>query len=71
MHGNVAEWCSDWFSRKAVPPTKDPKGSQTETYRILRGGSRCLNAYMARSANHDNDFPYFGFTVGSAFDGSP
>lgn len=62
MHGNVAEWCSDWFSRKYVPPAKDPKGPQTGTYKIIRGGSWCLHAYMARSAKRDNDLPYFGYS---------
>jgi formylglycine-generating enzyme required for sulfatase activity len=62
MHGNVSEWCSDWFSKEYVPPTKDPKGSQTGTSKILRGGSWCLHAYMARSANRDNDLPYFGYS---------
>jgi formylglycine-generating enzyme required for sulfatase activity len=62
MHGNVAEWCSDWFSRKYVPPAKNPKGPQTGTYKIIRGGSWCLHAYMARSAKRDNDLPYFGYS---------
>jgi len=62
MHGNVSEWCSDWFSKEYVPPTKDPKGSQTGISKILRGGSWCLHAYMARSANRDNDLPYFGYS---------
>jgi formylglycine-generating enzyme required for sulfatase activity len=62
MHGNVAEWCSDWYSKEYVPPTKDPKGSQTGTYKILRGGSWCLHAKMARSAKRDSDLPYFGYS---------
>jgi len=62
MHGNVAEWCNDWFSTKYVPPTKDPKGPQTGTDKIIRGGSWCLHAYMARSAKRDNDLPYFGYS---------
>ena len=62
MHGNVAEWCSDWFSKEYVPPTKDPEGSQTGTSKIIRGGSWCLHAYMARSAKRDSDLPYFGYS---------
>jgi formylglycine-generating enzyme required for sulfatase activity len=62
MHGNVAEWCSDWFSKEYVPPTKDPKGFKRGTYKILRGGSWCLHAYMARSAKRDSDLPYFGYS---------
>jgi formylglycine-generating enzyme required for sulfatase activity len=62
MAGNVSEWCSDWFSKEYVPPTKDPKGPQTGTFKIIRGGSWCLHAYMARSAKRDSDLPYFGYS---------
>ena len=62
MHGNVGEWCSDWFSKKYVPPTKDPKGPEKGTYKVLRGGSWCLHAYMARSAKRDSDLPYFAYS---------
>jgi formylglycine-generating enzyme required for sulfatase activity len=62
MHGNVSEWCSDWFSKEYVPPTKNPKGPETGTHRIIRGGSWCLPAYMARCAKRDTDIPYFGYS---------
>jgi formylglycine-generating enzyme required for sulfatase activity len=41
MHGNVWEWCSDWYDENyyARSPATDPKGPDSGTFRILRGGS--------------------------------
>ena len=48
VHGNVAEWCADWYSPKAyeVTETLDPKGPgpeeesvvQSGRHRVVRGG---------------------------------
>ena len=52
MHGNVAEWCWDWFAsdypRKS--PETDPAGPETGTHRVLRGGSWTAYERNARSA---------------------
>ena len=50
MHGNVAEWCQDWFG--FYPPTKatDPKGPMGGTRRVVRGGSWSSGAINCRSA---------------------
>ena len=37
--GNVAEWCSDWYGPYAADDAVDPKGPDTGTLRVLRGGS--------------------------------
>jgi formylglycine-generating enzyme required for sulfatase activity len=38
MHGNVAEWCQDWFAPHPGGSTLDPKGPATGTDRVSKGG---------------------------------
>ena len=39
MHGNVLEWCEDWFGDYPTDQIVDPIGAETGTARVLRGGS--------------------------------
>ena len=68
MHGNVREWCWDWFgeykSEDQTAPTGPPDGYE----RVLRGGSFDRQGWHCRSAYRGNQSPDhhqgpFGFRV--------
>ena len=52
MHGNVWEWCSDWYDEKYYEksPKDNPKGSNAGTSKVLRGGTWDFIANDCRSS---------------------
>jgi formylglycine-generating enzyme required for sulfatase activity len=59
MHGNVSEWCSDWYGAYGTGAQTNPTGPSTGAFRVFRGGSWGSTAQGCRSAYRTDGFPVF------------
>ncbi|MCG8050207.1 MAG: formylglycine-generating enzyme family protein [Candidatus Thiodiazotropha endolucinida] len=65
IHGNVLEWCQDWFGEYGAAAQVDPKGPEEGSRRVLRGGSWYDSGGHCRSAyRYGNGPSYHGDNFG-------
>jgi formylglycine-generating enzyme required for sulfatase activity len=68
MHGNLAEWCSDWYGQYVSGEQTDPLGRADGDCRVFRGGFHSSMIRFLRSANRgswvtNSASPRIGFRV--------
>ena len=69
MHGNVSEWCLDWFGSGEISTETDSKGPTSGTSRVLKGGysgglsyEDCFSSARSQGGVEENN-EGFGFRL--------
>ncbi|MBO7447038.1 formylglycine-generating enzyme family protein [bacterium] len=68
MHGNVWEWCLDWYKMNlGTDAQTDPNGPATASYRVMKSGCAYSGARSCRSARREHVYPNFEEFSGAGF----
>lgn len=57
MHGNVAEWCQDYYGFYPSDPVTDPTGPKTGSFWVFRGGSWLNTTGFCKSSDRGISVP--------------
>jgi formylglycine-generating enzyme required for sulfatase activity len=67
MHGNVEEWCQDWYGDYDLQVVSNPTGPASGRIRVLRGGAFSDPPRYVRAAFRDNSPPAFRLLLAIGF----